>query len=333
MGKSLVVLLALVTVLTTTVGCSSLALSAPPETLRVGAPALEQSALIYLAADQGLFARQGLNVVVQDYDTGPAALDALKAGKVDIAGTAEYPLVARLLQGDPLAVVAATDKFENDFLVARPDRGIAAPAGLRGKRVGLVRGTIVEFYLARLLELQGIPAEDVTVVNLELDRLIPALAAGEVDAIAAWQPYVTLAQAAIPSADGRGAVVLPLQSSQPAFGLLVARQPWVKAQGGTLTRFLQALQQAEEQLIHHPELAQAVTQRRLGFDAGYVARMWPQHRFGLSLDQPLVIAMKDEAEWMIRNGLTPAVTLPDFSALIDAGALEAAKPGSVTLVR
>lgn len=328
MGKSFVVLLALVTVLTTTAGCSTLAVSAPQETLTVGAPALEQSALIYLAADQGLFARQRLNVVVQDYETGPAALDALEAGEVDIAGTAEYPLVARLLQGDPLAVVAATDKFENDYLVARPDRGITTPAGLRGKRVGLVRGTIVEFYLARLLELQGIPTEDVTVVNLELGRLIPALAAGEVDAIAAWQPYVTQAQAAV-----SGAVVLPLQSSQPVFGLLVARQPWVKAQGGTLTRFLQALQQAEEQLIRHPEQAQVVTQRRLGFDAGYLARMWPQHRFGLSLDQPLVIAMKDEAEWMIRNGLTPVSSLPDFSALIDAAALEAAKPGSVTLVR
>lgn len=333
MGKSIVFAVALLTVLTTAGGCSPVARSAPQETLTVGVPALEQSALIYLAADQGLFARHGLNVVVQDFDTGPAALDALKAGKVDLAGTAEFPVVARLLKGEPLAVVAVTDEFENDYVVARPDRGITTPADLRGKRVGLVRGTIVEFYLARLLELQGIPAEEVTVAHLELGGLIPALAAGEVDAIAAWQPYVSQAQAAIPPADGRGAVVLPLQSSQPVFGLLVGQQPWVTAQRGTVTRFLQALRQAEEQLIQHPEQAQAVTERKLGFGTGYVARMWPQHRFGLSLDQPLIIAMKDEAEWMIRNRLAGATRLPDFSALIDTAALEAAKPGSVTLVR
>ncbi|MGE5602257.1 MAG: ABC transporter substrate-binding protein [Nitrososphaerales archaeon] len=326
--KSCRLLLALVTVLVTAAGCASPAGSPRLETLTVGLPALEQSALIYLATDQGLFAQQGLNVVVQDYATGPAALDALLAGKVDLAGTAEYPVVRGLLAGEPLGVVATSDKFENDYLVARPDRGITTPAGLRGKRVGLMRGAIVEFYLARLLELQGIPAEDVTVVDLKVDRLVPALAAGEVDAIATWQPYVGQAQAAV-----SGAAVLPVQSDQPAFGLLVARRPWLEEHGGRLTRFLKALHLAEELAIGHPEEAQAVVRRRLGYDAGYVAGVWPQHQFGLSLDQPLVIAMKDEAQWMIRNGLTPAASLPDFSAYIDAAALEAVKPGSVTLVR
>jgi hypothetical protein len=36
---------------------------------------------------------------------------------------------------------------------------------------------------------------------------------------------------------------------------------------------------------------------------------------------------------MIRNRLTPLTSRPDFSALIDAAALGAAKRGSVTLVR
>lgn len=318
----------LLTMLVFAAGCTGPAASPAMEPLRVGSPALEQAALIYVAADEGLFARHGLSVTISDYTSGPAALAALRAGAVDIAETAEYPLATALLNGEPLAVVATNDKFENDYLVARPDRGIARPADLRGKRVGLARGTIAEFYFARLLELQGIPAVDTTVVDLRPETVVAALAAGEVDAIVTWQPYVGQAQRAV-----SGAVVLPVQSSQAVFGVLVADTAWVQAHGDGLERFLLALWEAEEQLVRNPDAAQAIVARRLGYDAAYLAGVWPQHRFGLSLDQPLIMAMKDEAEWMIRNGLTTTTQLPDFTYSIDSAALEAAKPGSVNLVR
>jgi ABC-type nitrate/sulfonate/bicarbonate transport system substrate-binding protein len=320
-------LLVLAALLLLVPSCTRLIADPARDTITVGSPALEQAALIYLAGDQGLFARHGLDVVVQDYDSGPAALEALRTRTVDIAATAEYPLVHLILKGESLTVVATTDKFENDYIVALPDSGITTLGDLRGKRVGLTRGTIVEFYLARLLELEGIPAHEVTVVDVSPDSVVAALSARKVDAICAWQPYVQQAQH-----DVSGAVVLPAQSSQPVFGVLVARQAWVREHGDRLTRFLKALAEAEEQLARDPEGAQAIVRRRLGYDAAYLASVWPQHRFGLSLDQPLVIAMKDEAQWMIRSKLTSATQLPDFAAHIESAALEAAKPGSANLV-
>ena len=64
-----------------------------------------------------------------------------------------------------------------------------------------------------------------------------------------------------------------------------------------------------------------------------MARIWPQHRFSLSLDQTLIVAMKDEAQWMINNNLTSEKTIPDFMNYIYTDGLKAIKPEAVNIIR
>ncbi len=298
----------------------------PVETLTIASPSLEQAALIYVAVEQGFYAANGLNVVVKDYDTGPASLDALLDGDADIAEAAEYPFVRLALRGEPVTLIACNDQFENDYVVVRPGAGISAASDLAGKRVGVAKGTIAEFYLARLLELRGISVSEV--VDVRPEGFVKAIAGGDLDALVAWQPYVAQMQK-----QNSGLLVLPAQSGQAAFGVLAGRSDWVGQHGDVVGRFLAALRQSEDYLVRHPAEAQAIVRRRLKYDPAYVGAIWPQHEFSLSLDQPLVIAMKDEAQWMIRNGLAGDSAMPDFGQHIYTAALEAAKPGAVTLVR
>jgi NitT/TauT family transport system substrate-binding protein len=298
------------------------------EKLTVASPPLEQAALIYVAADQGYFARNGLAVAVQGYDSGLTALDALLKGDADIAEAAEYPVAGLAFRKEPVEVIATNDEFENEYLVARRDRGIAAPAGLKGKRVGVARGTIAEFYLGRLLELQGMGLQNVSLVDVQPEDFVSAFAGGSIDAIVAWQPYVAQMQKAAPAP-----VVWPAQSGQAAFGVLVTRARWLDGHVDTAQRFLASLKEAQDYITAHPEEARSIVAKQLGDDPAYVAGIWPQHRFALSLDRPLIMALEDEAAWMIRSGLATGQELPDFSAYIDARALQAAAPGAVSIVR
>jgi ABC-type nitrate/sulfonate/bicarbonate transport system substrate-binding protein len=324
----IVAALAVALVLAAATSCST-PLQAPlAQAVTVASPALEQAALIYIAADQGFFAQQGLNVTVHDTDSGVAALDAVVKGEADIAEAVEYPVVRLALQGQPVVIIATNDQFENDYVVARPDRGIRTLADLKGKRVGLARGTIVEFYLARLLELLGIPMDAITIVDVKPDHFVEVMARGEVDAVVAWQPYVAQIEKQV-----EDAVVLPAQSSQAAFGVLASRRQWITDHPDTVERFLKALHQAEDYLIRYPGEGQAIVQRRLNYDPAYLAGVWPQHEPALSLDQPLIIAMKDEARWLMRNHMAVDDALPDLGAYIYTPALEAVKPGAVSLVR
>ncbi len=86
-------------------------------------------------------------------------------------------------------------------------------------------------------------------------------------------------------------------------------------------------------LVHHPEEAKAIVKKRLNYDDSYISSVWPQHRFRLSLDQALIIAMKDEAQWMMNNQLTSERTIPDFANYIYTDGLKAIKPEAVSIVR
>ena len=50
----------------------------------------------------------------------------------------------------------------------------------------------------------------------------------------------------------------------------------------------------------------------MNLDAAYMETVWSQNQYSLSLDQSLIVAMEDEARWMISNGLTTEKQVPDF---------------------
>ena len=52
-----------------------------------------------------------------------------------------------------------------------------------------------------------------------------------------------------------------------------------------------------------------------------------------SLDQTLIGAMKDEAQGVVNNNLTPEKTVPDFLQYIYIDGLKAVKPEAVNIIR
>ena len=298
------------------------------ETLTIGLIPLEQNALLYVADQKKFFADNGLHIVFKYYDMGVTAIKGLVNGEVDIAGSAEFPFVEAALQKDKIRVIACNDKFENDYIVGRKDRGITKISDLEGKRIGVTLKTINEFYLGRFLALNGLNLRDVVLVDLAPAQYLKAIAGGEVDAVIAWQPYVNRITKEV-----GGVMVWPGQSSQTVFGLLVCSEGWLTPHADTVKRLLKSLVQAEEVLLRHPDEAKAIVQKRLNYDDAYMAGVWPLHRFALSLDQTLIVAMKDEAQWMINHNLTGEKQIPDFLNFLHADGLKAVRPEAVNLVR
>ncbi len=308
--------------------CSKADHTEKDQAISIGVPPLEQNALLYVADSENLFAKNGLKVAIKDYDTGVSATSGMLKGEADIAEAAEFPVVRTLFQKEDIRIIACNDKFENDYIVGRKDRGIVKISDLKGKRVGLTLKTINEFYLGRLLALNGMNIRDVDLVDLAPAQYVKAIAGREVDAIIAWQPHIYRIKREV-----NGVVTWPAQSGQAVFGLLVCSSGWLTQHTDTVKRLLKSLREAEDYLVRYPDRARGIVQKRLNYDDFYTASIWPQHHFSLSLDQPLVVAMKDEAQWMINNNLTKENTIPDFTGYIYSDGLKAIKPEGVTIIR
>jgi len=171
--------------------------------------------------------------------------------------------------------------------------------------------------------------QNITIVDLKTpEEWVDTVMKGDIDVVVTAQPYANTVRERL----GTNGFFWPVQSSQFLHGLMVSTDNWVTGHPELAVRFIKSIAQAEEYASRNPDKAKAVVQKALNLDAGYIEMVWAQNQFSLYLDQSLLLAMEDEARWMISNNLTAEKTVPDFLDLIYADALKSVKPGAVRIV-
>jgi len=298
------------------------------ESITIGMDPTAVNSLIYIAENRGYFTENGLNVTIKEYASGKAAVDGMLRNEVDVATAAESVVVGQALKKESIRPMTSIDKFLHIYLVGRRDRGISSVADLKGKRIGVTLKTAAEFYLGRFLDLHGMNIRQVTLVNMNPPQSVDAMVKGEVDAAIAWQPNVK----AIEDRLGSEIVKWGAQEGQAAYCVVIGRGEWVAKHPELIKRFLNSLAEAEEYIIHYSAEAKTILKKRLQYDDAYMTAIWTEHQLSVSLDQSLILAMEDEARWMIKNNLTSEKQVPNFLDYIYQDGLKAVKPEAVNII-
>ena len=266
---------------------------------------------------------------LQTYQTGQEAVAHLATGGLVLACCTEFVLVRHILGGDThLGCLGILSSGDNNEIIARRDRGISRPEDLRGKTIGVPQSTSAEFFLARFLTLHHISPHEITVVDIEPLDIPEALASGKVDAVQIWEPIVY----DVLTRNGANAVSWPAQGGQDLYWLLVGRDDTVRENPAAVAKLLRALLQAADFVREHPREAQAVMARWLKVPIERVQSGKFPKRYKVFLDQGLLLAMEDEARWLIDNKRTPATRLPDFLDYFSTAPLAGVAPQAVRLV-
>lgn len=304
--------------------------SVQEKTITIGMEATAVNTLIYIAQNRNYFADNGLNVVINDsYPSGAAATERMLAGEANLSTTAELAVVRYALAGKKVQTLGSIDMFMHMKLIGRKDLGITKITDLTGKRIGVPVKTAADFKLGRFLDLNGIDKNTITFVDIQAPQAVESLTKGSVDAIVTWQPNVMDIEDRL----GDRATVWEVQSGQPMYCILVTSEKWAAKNPEQRDRLMKSLLQAEEYLIRNGEQARDIVQKRLGYDDRYIRTIWPEHQFSLRLEQSLILAMEDQARWMIDNRLTTEQNVPDFLDYMHADGLEEVKPKAVSIIR
>lgn len=299
------------------------------ETVTLAAYAGSYGFLPFIARERGYFAANGLDVVINEYDFGLKAIDALLAGKADIATAADFVLTSYSFDHADLRAIGSIARSLTDEIIARKDRGIRTPADLKGRKVGVAARTKGEFFLARFLILNGMDYQDIKVVHLEPGRTVEALSQGAIDAASIWEPFVSEIQKRL----GDTAVSWPAQSELAFYYLLIGRDGWVTEHPKTVKLFLKAMVQAEEFTRTNPREAQQFVAQRFGYDMPFVQAIWKKNEFTVELPQQLLPLMEEGARWRIKNGLTDKKEAPLYLDFVYTEGLNQVKPGAVTIIK
>jgi ABC-type nitrate/sulfonate/bicarbonate transport system substrate-binding protein len=302
--------------------------AAPKVTLAV-APSTDMSLMI-IAVKKGFLQQEGIDGKLQLFDSAPAALQGVVAGRADITNNTEPPqLAARARGGKIVQVMTGYLSGKQNGFVVNSDV-IHKPEDLIGKAVAVQRGSGANYHLAWFLEHHKIPADKVSVKYMDAPDQIAALARGDVQGFFSWEPFLTKAADAIPH------VKVFSRTIDDGFvfaGNVVMREDMAKNHKDVAVKVVKALIAAAKWMTANPleaakvanEVLRAPTVEGLSQQIQYLD--WPGDFRRKVYDQEVNIA-----QWGIGVGLFPAKDARKLvDELVDSAIIKEAAPDRTDL--
>ncbi|MGQ9683366.1 MAG: ABC transporter substrate-binding protein [Anaerolineae bacterium] len=253
-------LLALALVLALLPGCAR-----PATRLTIGVRNANDHVPFFLADDLGYYQSAELQAEVRVFPSNTELVEAARRGEVQLGAVPAPSAVAAIAHGAPLVIVAMTGRG-SDALLVRADSGITDLAGLRGRRVGTIRGSILDLLLRQSLQAAGMDADrDLQIEYFsQLGDMLTALRSGQIDAASHTEPFLTQAEQ-----EGWGRILFYYTHDWPDHPCCVvfARRDMVERQPDLVERVLRVHAQAVDLAAADPlAAARAIAKRMKGFD-------------------------------------------------------------------
>nr|WP_320049427.1 NrtA/SsuA/CpmA family ABC transporter substrate-binding protein [uncultured Desulfuromonas sp.] len=256
------------------------------------------SVLPIIAIKHGFFADEGLDVITQMFSSGPACAEALTSGAADIATMGDTTALIALSRNLPVQLLTshASGEHRHRLMVMNPT--ITTVADLRGKRIGVKKGTSTYGGLLKVLSHNGLTEQDVQLINLSPATLIEALQAGSIDAFAASEPTPSMAEM-------RHAHQLVtfggLGNNYPI--LIVAQSRYIKAHPQHIESFMRALHRALEFLQQNPGPAAQIVATTLNLPLSVINQAMARHDYHLKLDENILASLRDTGDFLLQQGI------------------------------
>jgi sulfonate transport system substrate-binding protein len=241
------------------------------------------------------------------------ANEAIASGSADLASTAGAAALLARTNGVPLKTVYIFSKPEWTALVVPKSSPLTKVSELKGKKVAATRGTDPFFFLLRSLKAAGLSQSDVEIVNLQHSDGRLALERGNVDAWAGLDPHMAAAELR------SGAHLLYRNIDFNTFGVLNAREDFVRKYPDTVHRVLAQYERAKLWILAHPEEAAALLAEAGKIDLDVARKQLTERtvltEWGLDLN-PLVRALRPVVPLLLSEKLVASEADPS-KALVE----------------
>lgn len=179
------------------VGCNSIEKSNDDEqVVRIGyqknGPFLIVKALGQL--DERL-EKEGVKVEWKLFQAGPALVEAINTGSIDIGRTGNTPVIFAQASDAPFVYVqAGFSKYLGSGILVHEDSSIKTLEDLEGKNIGFARGSSSHYLIVKALEQAGLSMDDIEQSYLQPGDARIAFEQKQIDAWVVWDPYAASVQ-------------------------------------------------------------------------------------------------------------------------------------------
>lgn len=264
MKRAMVILSLLITLLAAT-GCATLSApaSAPettPAVVRIGTQPWIGYGPWWIAQEQGIFAKYGIEAELIDFVTDTEVNAAFASGNMDVANVATHTALKLYANGVDLKIVLLEDVSNAADAIIAP-AAIASVADLAGKTVAYEEGSTSDLLLHYALAANNMKIEDIVAAPMPAADAGAALIAGQVDAAVTYEPYIS-------EAINQDSNIQALYTAAERPGLisdvLAARTQFAVENPDLMRNLLKVWDEAVAYLRENPESGRAIIAEAVG---------------------------------------------------------------------
>lgn len=281
----------------------------------------------YVAKSINAFDDTCVKVEYIDVIGGLAAFEHVMNGKVDFGTSSDSVIAFKSLTAQSFVTHAMFVQSDNDVkLITRTADQVNSTIDLKGKKVGVTRGTASEYILSTLLAIEGLTVEDVFLHHYKPADLTKGFSLKEVDAIVPWEPFafqaLQLFKDKINVHDTKSLSTLSFNLiSQRADSQLVEKAKCV----------IQGLHTAINYIASHPQESKQIVMDELDLAPEFIDWVWPDYIFKLGLNQSLILNIESQAVWAVETQMREYREVPNSAQFVDSRALLQVEPGAVNI--
>lgn len=160
-----------------------------PDAVNIGT--LNGSIQTAVGLEEGWFDELGVKVNFLYFDSGRDVNNAFASGSVDLASFGSSPISLGVSSDLNYEVVFLNDVIGSaESLVVKNDAEISDVAGLKGKKVATPFASTSHYSLLNALQLAGVDAADVEILDMQPQDILAAWTRGDIDAAYIWNPIL-----------------------------------------------------------------------------------------------------------------------------------------------
>ncbi|MGN8646623.1 ABC transporter substrate-binding protein [Gracilibacillus sp. HCP3S3_G5_1] len=150
------------------------------------------SAAQIIADELGYFEEEGIDVTNHLIENGPEMGSMIAGGSAPISLMSNFLAITIKSSNVPINVVAVLDQMAGtQAMVGAEGLELESAKDLEGLTIGMPNGAEVQYAIENMGEELGVDVDSINFVNIGPSDGLAALQRGDLDALAAWEPFIT----------------------------------------------------------------------------------------------------------------------------------------------
>jgi ABC-type nitrate/sulfonate/bicarbonate transport system substrate-binding protein len=285
-------------------------------------PAFSQ---FYVAKQAGLFEKNGLDVQINTGSSGSAMVPFLINNQVhaaygsDLAGVINHNV-------DPNVVAVADGTYLLKWLSV-VGRNVENFDDLKGKRVGVTKGTGGEIFWARVLKKFNLQPTDFKQVDVEAPEMVAAIERGDIDGFATWEPWPTRTIMAVKGTK----ILIDAEGIYNNRNYVYMNRGWIEKNEDTAVRFMRALTEANDLIEKDRPAAAQMVSKFLNMPLELTKELMPKVVYNINWTDGSLETIKVSAELLTSQNKMKAPL--DYGKYVYSDLLKKVRPEAVKITK